>query len=185
MFNLKEKVQSMVWQEKVLCGAILFFLIFYVYLFSSFNQFPSEYYGGDHYAHFASALKIYNTYNPFISSHYYGELQHYPWLVPFLIALTAKITFQDPFTVAIYFPVLIIIATILVTYWLGVLFFKNKSAALILSLSWVVQWIPNFHPSEFAKQLMVPLIAVMIILIYYQEKKSHLIIRLEARSATD
>ena len=176
MLNIKEKLQNMVWQEKALCCVILFFIIFYAILFSSFNQFPSEYYGGDHYAHFASALKIYNTLNPFISSHYYSELQHYPWLVPFLIAVTARLTFQDPFIVAIYFPILIIISTILVTYWLGILFFKNKTAALFLSLSWVVQFVPAFHPSEFAKQLMIPLVAVMILLIYHQEKKSHLII---------
>ncbi len=176
MLSIKQKISDVVWQDKVLCCAMLFFIVCYAVLFSQFNQFPSEYYGGDHYAHFASALKIYNTLNPFISSHYYGELQHYPWLVPFLIALFAKITFQDPFVVALFFPIFILISTILITYWFGILFFKNKTAALFLSISWVIQFVPNFHPSEFAKQLMIPLIAVMIVLLYNQEKKSHMVI---------
>jgi hypothetical protein len=173
--SLKQKIRCCAWQEKVLCVSLLFFIIFYAVFFSDFNQFPSEYYGGDHYAHFASALKIYNTLNPFISSHYYSELQHYPWFVPGIIAFIAKISFQNPFSVAIFFPILILLAAIIITYWCGNLFFRNKSAALLLSLSWVVMFVPNFHPSEFAKQLMIPLIAVMILLTYRQEKISHLI----------
>ncbi len=177
MFSkIKQRIKQLSWQEKVLCVAILFFIIFYSVLFSAFHQFPSEYYGGDHYAHFASALKIYNTFNPFISSHYYGELQHYPWLVSFLIAGIARLTFQDPFTVAIFFPIFIIIATLIITYWCGNLFFRNKTAALLLTMSWAVMLVPNFHPSEFAKQMMIPLITVMILLLYRQERKMHLII---------
>src|SRR3989338_10853416 len=123
------------WQDKALCVSILFFVIFYGILFSSFNQFPSEYYGGDHYAHFASALKIYNTYNPFISEQYLGELQHYPWLTPFLIALVAKVFLIDIFTVGMYFPILILLATIIVTYIFGKLYFENKTWALLLALT--------------------------------------------------
>ncbi len=160
------------WQDKALCVIILFFAIFYGILFSSFNQFPSEYYGGDHYAHFASALKIYNTYNPFISAQYLGELQHYPWLTSFLIALVAKISFANIFAVGMYFPILILIATIIVTYIFGKMYFENKTWALILALTWAVQLVPSFHPSEFAKQLMIPLLALFALLLYQLNKES-------------
>src|SRR3989338_600631 len=144
-------LKAMQWQDKALCVIILFFVIFYGILFSSFNQFPSEYYGGDHYAHFASALKIYNTYNPFISAQYIGELQHYPWLTSFLIALVAKISFINIFTVGLYF--------------------ENKTWALLLALTWAVQLVPAFHPSEFAKQLMIPLLALFALLLYQLDKE--------------
>ncbi|MBI5002988.1 hypothetical protein HZC31_06385 [Candidatus Woesearchaeota archaeon] len=162
--------KSMQWQDKAVCIILIFFTIFYGILFSSFNQFPSEYYGGDHYAHFASALKIYNTYNPFISAQYLGELQHYPWLTQFLIALVAKISFIDILTVGIYFPILILIATIIITYIFGKMYFENKTWALILSLTWAVQLVPAFHPSEFAKQLMIPLLAIFALLLYQINK---------------
>ncbi|MBI5073048.1 hypothetical protein HZA99_04480 [Candidatus Woesearchaeota archaeon] len=157
------------WQDKVFFCSLLFFFLFYLFLFSKFHQFPSEYYGGDQYAHFGSALKIYDTLNPFLSSHYYNELQHYPWLVPFLIAMLAKVLFQDPFQVAIYFPVLILIATMLITYIFGKRYFENKTWALILTLSWAVQLVPSFHPSEFAKQLMIPLLCLFALLLYSKE----------------
>ncbi|PIN80534.1 hypothetical protein COV16_00760 [Candidatus Woesearchaeota archaeon CG10_big_fil_rev_8_21_14_0_10_34_8] len=159
-------LKKLEWQDWILIITLLFFTISYTLIFSNFNQFPSEYYGGDHYAHFSSVLKIYNSYNPFISPHYINELQHYPWLTPFLIAVFAKITFLNPMTAATFFPVLIIFFTIIITYVFGKKYFNSKSFALILSLTWAVQLIPSFHPSEFAKQLMVPLIALLILLIY-------------------
>lgn len=166
MSVLNQRKYSLEWQDYC-CGiALLFFTIYYSLLFSAFTQFPSEFYGGDHYVHYGSALKIYNTYNPFISSHYEGELQHYPWLVPFLIALFAKITGLALFRAAILFPVLIIFFTILITYIFGKYYFQNKTFGLILALTWAVQLVPNFHPSEFAKQLMMPLIAFFILLLY-------------------
>lgn len=158
--------KAMRWQDKAVCIIILFFIIFYGVLFSSFNQFPSEYYGGDHYAHFSSALKIYNMYNPFISAQYLGELQHYPWLTSFLIAFVAKISFINIFTVGIYFPILILIATIIITYIFGNMYFQNKTWALLLAVTWAVQLVPSFHPSEFAKQLMIPLLALFALLLY-------------------
>ncbi len=163
-------LKAMYWQDKAVCVIILFSIIFYGVLFSSFNQFPSEYYGGDHYAHFASALKIYNAYNPFINAQYLGELQHYPWLTPFLMAAVAKITFIDMFTIGIYFPILILIATIIITYIFGNMYFKNKTWALLFSMTWAVQLIPSFHPSEFAKQLMIPLLALFALLLYSLDK---------------
>ena len=158
-------------EKKGLLFLLFFFAVFYSFLFAQFNQFPSEYYGGDHYAHFGSALKIYNTWNPFISSHYYGEFQHYPWLTPLLIALFAKITFLDMFTAAIFFPVVIIMCTIIITYLFGMRFFENKIFAFLLALTWAVQLVPSFHPSEFAKQLMIPLIALFVMLIYSEGAK--------------
>src|SRR3989338_5187595 len=164
--------KSMQWQDKALCVIILFFVVFYGIIFSGFNQFPSEYYGGDHYAHFASALKIYNTHNPFISAQYLGELQHYPWLTSFLIAVVAKISFADIFIVGIYFPVLILIAAIVITYIFGKMYFENKTWALLLAFTWAVQLVPAFHPSEFAKQLMIPLLALFALLLYQLDKNT-------------
>ncbi len=158
-------------EKKALFFLLFFFAVFYSFLFANFNQLPSEYYGGDHYAHFGSALKIYNTGNPFISSHYYGEFQHYPWLTPLLIALFAKITFLDIFTAAIFFPVLIILFTIIITYLFGIQFFENKAFAFLLALTWAVQLVPSFHPSEFAKQLMIPLLALFMMFIYSKNEK--------------
>lgn len=157
------------WQDTAFICSLLFFSLSYLFLFSRFHQFPSEYYGGDQYAHFGSALKIYNTLNPFLSSHYYNELQHYPWLVPFLIAMLARILFQDPFQVAIYFPIFILIVTMLITYAFGKRYFENKTWALILALSWAVRLVPSFHPSEFAKQLMIPLLCLFALLLYSKE----------------
>ncbi len=154
------------WQDKVFVCSLILFFIFYIILFSKFYQFPSEYYGGDQYAHFGSALKIYDTLNPFLSSHYYNELQHYPWLVPFAIAMLAKVSFQDPFEVAIYFPVLVLIATMGITYIFGKKYFENKTWALILAVSWAVQLVPTFHPSDIAKQLMIPLLCLFAFLLY-------------------
>ncbi len=166
MSVLNQRKYSLEWQDYC-CGiALLFFTIYYYLLFSAFTQLPSEFYGGDHYAHYGSALRIYDTYNPFISSHYLGELQHYPWLVPFLIALFAKITGLEMFRAAILFPVLIIFFTLCITYIFGKYYFQNKTFALILALTWAVQLVPNFHPSEFAKQVMMPLIAFFILLLY-------------------
>ncbi len=153
-------------EEYILVGVILFFAVFYAGLFSVFNQLPSEYYGGDHYAHLGSAWKIFNTYNPFISSNYIGELQHYPWLTPFAIAILAKIAFSNPFSIAIFFPVIIIMATIVITYLFGCRFFQSKTWALILAASWAVVLIPSIHPSEIAKQLFIPMIAYIIILLF-------------------
>ncbi len=166
MISLKQTKEQGEWQDYCVGIALLYFTVYYGFLFSSFNQFPSEFYGGDHYAHYGSAVKIYDTYNPFISSHYLGELQHYPWLVPFLIALFAKIAGITPFTAAIFFPVLIIFFTVCITYIFGKHYFQNKTFALILALTWTVQLIPNFHPSEFAKQLMMPLIAFFILILF-------------------
>lgn len=158
-------------EKKQIFFLLFFFTVFYSFLFANFNQLPSEYYGGDHYAHFGSALKIYNTGNPFISSHYYGELQHYPWLTPLLLAIVAKITFVDIFTVAVFFPVLIIMCTIIITYFFGIQFFENKAFAFLLALTWAVQLVPSFHPSDFAKQFMIPLLAVFMMQIYSKKEK--------------
>lgn len=165
-------LRKMQWQDKAIFFLIFFFTLYYGNIFSDFNQFPSEYYGGDHYAHFASAIKIYNTYNPFISAQYYGELQHYPWLTPFLIALVAKISFMNIFTVGIYFPILIFVVTIIVTYIFGKLYFENKTWALLLALLWAVQLVPSFHPSEFAKQLMAPLLSIFAFLLLQLDENS-------------
>lgn len=161
-----ESLKKISWQDKLFIAALVFFTLYYFFLFSHFHQFPSEYYGGDHYAHFGSALKIYNTYNPFISSHYYGELQHYPWLTPFLIALFALLTGQDIFQAALFFPVAILFFTLIITYLFGNRYFQNKTFGLLLAVSWAVQLVPSFHPSEFAKQLMIPLLAFFILLLF-------------------
>lgn len=154
------------WQDIVFLCSCLFFFLFYIFVFSTFNQFPSEYYGGDQYVHFGSALKIYDTLNPFLSSHYYNELQHYPWLIPFSIAMFSRLFFQDPFQVAIYFPLFILIATMIVTYIFGKRYFESKTWALILTLSWAVEIVPSFHPSDIARQLMIPLLCLFIMLLY-------------------
>jgi len=162
--------RTYVWQDWVLLLSMLLLMLYYFLLFSMFNQLPSEYYGGDHYAHLASATKIYNTFNPFMSSHYVGELQHYPWLTAAAIALFAKIVFVTPLTAAIYFPLLILILTIIITYIFGNRYFKNKTIALILAISWAVQLVPSMHPSEIAKQLMMPLMAFFILLLYEKQR---------------
>lgn len=171
-FNSFKKIS---WQDWIFFCSLIFFSVYYFYLFSSFHQFPSEYYGGDHYAHFSSALKIYDTYNPFISSHYYNELQHYPWLVPLLIAIFALVTGQGIFKAAIFFPALIIFFTLIITYIFGNWYFKNKTFGLILALSWLVQLVPSFHPSEFAKQLMIPLLALFILLLFELSTKKRIL----------
>lgn len=153
------------WQDKAFIGALILFSITYAILFSSFHQFPSEYYGGDHYAHFATVMKIYNTGNPFISAQYANEIQHYPWLSPFVIAFIARIFFVDPFILALFFPIFILIATMCVTYAFGKKYFESKTWALILTLFWIVQLVPSFHPSDTAKQLMIPLLALFVILL--------------------
>ena len=165
-FEFLDWLKKKEWQDSAFVCSLLFFSCFYLFLFFSFHQFPSEYYGGDQYAHFGSALKIYDTMNPFLSSHYYGELQHYPWLVPFVIAMLSHIIFQNPFKVGIYFPIFILLGTMLITYAFGKRYFENKTWALILTISWAVELVPSFHPSDIAKQLMIPLLCLFALFLY-------------------
>jgi putative Ca2+/H+ antiporter (TMEM165/GDT1 family) len=162
----KNACSNATWQDYTIIVLILFFTTYYLLFFATFTQLPSEYYGGDHYAHLSSVVKIYDTSNPFISSHYEGELQHYPWLNQFAIALFAKLTMLSPYQAATLFPALVMFFTIIITYFFGLRFFRNKTFALILTAAWAVHLVPSMHPSEVTKQLFIPLIALWILLLY-------------------
>ncbi|MFH8093093.1 MAG: hypothetical protein QXM38_04075 [Candidatus Aenigmatarchaeota archaeon] len=105
-----------------------------LFTISQFKQFPGPLYGGDIYWHFGEVLNIYNGNPPWSNPQVSGEYAYYGWLTQFLIALIAKLTKLNVYTVYLYFPVILSFTVGIVSYALGMDFFKNKKFAILFSL---------------------------------------------------
>ncbi len=132
---------------------ILLFTAIYGYLYWSLKQIPGPMYGGDYYLHYGIINHIYNGNLPWTCSEYQNEYAFHPWLLHLSVALIGKITGDLLASFLLYFPLLVVIASGVVSYLLGREVFKDRVFALLFCLGWMgtrlsVDYIPaNFTPA--------------------------------------
>ncbi|MBI2583434.1 MAG: hypothetical protein HYW25_02090 [Candidatus Aenigmarchaeota archaeon] len=123
---------SAVWIYPVLLAVP--FLIAEFLVLSSFAQLPGPIYGGDIYWHYGEALSISLGNPPWSNPQIPGEYAYYGWLTQLFISYVSKITGLGILYAYLYFALIETFLTAIAAFYMGLVFFKNKYAALLVAL---------------------------------------------------
>ena len=170
---LKNFLKKLGWQEWGLLVAIIIVVYTQFSIFSIFQQLPGPLYGGDYYYHYGHMLHIYDGGSVFENSNYLNEYEYYPWFLHLSVASISKITLTSPLNLMIFFPLIITIIAGIVTYFLGIKLFGNKTVALLASFAWMIYDIPATTPTSFGTKLLIP--AIVLGFIYADSLKTRII----------
>ncbi len=158
------------WQDYGLVIFLALLILAEYSVFGNFKQLPGPVYGGDLYYHYGHVQHIYYSNNPFASSHYDNEYEHYPWLTHFIIAFLSKL-FSSAMGTYLYFPILMTVLGSVILYFLGMKLFQDKSISLILAMLWpVIYEMPSATPTSFATMIMIPVFVLS--LLYTENRKT-------------
>jgi hypothetical protein len=173
ILNLKSSIKNLVWQDYAFLAVLIVFLFFQITLLSSFNQLPSPLYGGDYYYSMGTVFHTVSGGNPFVSS---NVLDSEPIYLPLYTLLVSGFTALFSLTVFVgmkYFAILQMLASLILFYFFGNYFFKNKTYSLAaLSLYLPLQSFPVFKYLQFSMTLIFP--AFVFSLFYFFEKRNYL-----------
>lgn len=138
---------------------IIPFLLFSFYTISQFKQLPSPLYGGDYYLHYGIAKHIYNGNAPWTDPQIQGEYNFYGWFYHALVAYTAKFLGLDLFNTFLYFPLISIILSGVIAFYLGKKIFKKDVWAFTFAFSWIGIYnvFIEMHPRPLAVTVLMPL----------------------------
>ncbi len=132
--KIKKYFERFELQDYLLAGLIIILCIAQLSVFLGFKHLPGPIFGGDVYRERGFIQTILNGV-PFWESPYTpDEFAFFPWLSYVLIALIVKILPISLDTAMNIFPVIITVTSMIGMYFIGRLLFKNKNAALVLSL---------------------------------------------------
>ncbi|MFC1690549.1 hypothetical protein ACFL0W_00075 [Nanoarchaeota archaeon] len=150
-------------QEWVLIAIILILCFMQFSTLTKLKQMPGPVYGGDVYYHFGHVNHIVESGSIFQSSHFIEEYEHYPWLSHLTAASISWISGASALrAAAVYYPVFLTALTLIILYFLCLKTYKNKNLAVVFSVLWAVQLIPNVAPSIAAKYTVIPLFVLGI-----------------------
>jgi hypothetical protein len=144
-------------------SVILAYTAVYANLFLSLKQIPGPMYGGDYYLHYGIINSIYNGNAPWTCSEYQGEYAFHPWLLHLAVAFIGKITGDLLASFLVYFPVIVVISSGVVSYLLGRELFKDRSFALLFCLAWMGSYLGvNYIPANYTPAVTSPLLLLSV-----------------------
>ncbi len=151
-------------EDYVFIILLILVVSFLIGVLSGLKQLPGPLYGGDVYFHFASIKHLENGGSIFKSAQYLGEWQHYSWLLYILVFWFSKLFHLTTQKADVLFPAIIVGLSMIVKYVLGVFAFKNKTIALLFSIS---DFTTSFvsHPTVLATYVFFPIIPLMFYLL--------------------
>lgn len=159
-----ESVQTLLKNHSLLIFMILFLtcLVIQTAYNARLQHLAGPLYGGDYYYHYGHIQHILEGGNIFVSSHYVGEYEHYPWLTHLIIALLAwTLPFKLMTITNVVYPALLTIASTLAMYFLIRGFVQSKTIAALLAFYWLPLF-PSFTPTQTASLLFAPIILYAI-----------------------
>ncbi len=162
--KISGKIRNLEWQDWTAIALILIFFAVHLSIVMQYKQLPNPVYGGDYYYHFGHVNHLYSGGSVFESSHYFGEYEHYAWILPLMIAKTAVFLNTDVLKTTLFFQALLSVLVGVIGYFLGLKIFRNKNLALLFSFAWMSSRIIQATASGFSYLVLIPL---GVLAIYY------------------
>jgi len=158
-------VKKLEWQDYALAACIIIFLIVQANLLNSFQQLPSPLYGGDYYNQMGAVNHVKYGGNAFKSYATDDPIGSYLPIYSFLVGNYARLFNMSAMQAMYSFSYIITILAFLIVYWLGIVLFRNKSAALGSTLLFYsFTRIPIIKYRQFTQATLFPLFFVCLYL---------------------
>lgn len=155
--TILDKIRRRTWEDYVLAGMILAFLLIFGQYIAQYTQIPAPLYGGDLYRDRGFVYDIAHGVPAWEDSFYRGEIQYYPYALFIVQASIVKMTGWDVDTVFLLFPLLTLILTGIIWYALGTTIFKHKIWGLLLALAFLtIKYASNAKSGSFAVYVLMP-----------------------------
>ncbi|NJL44427.1 MAG: glycosyltransferase family 39 protein, partial [Nitrosarchaeum sp.] len=145
------------WLTLLVLAALLLALLQLLEL-STLRILPGPLFGGDVYYHQGHIRSIYEGGSPFMSSHFLGEYEHYPWLSHLFAAVFSRLV-GNTYLGHIYFPIIMLFMSVGLIYFATLRWLDSKATAAGITLLYVCVNLPLMYtPSSFAVFTSIPFV---------------------------
>ena len=127
-------MKLLTWQNGILVGIIIFFLMMHLNVISGLEQLPGPLYGGDVYHQLGAVNHVKYGGNPLVNFHNSDPIPDYYPVYSAIVGGSARMFNLDAMDAIFLFALIFLVSSIIILYCLGNVVFKNKSISLLLPL---------------------------------------------------